>query len=491
MKRLSPELKVGIFAIVVILVLSYMTFKVGTLPLTWKKGYRLYVVFDDISGLDEKSRIKIAGVDAGVVERIRLENGKARLTLFIEPDVKIYRNAKASLKMTGLLGDKYLTLTTGTPDEPLLRDGDTIINVEPAADIDSLASELTSAATYIGDLAKTLREIFGEPEKRAMRDAIHNLNTITQDLKELLKENREPLHRVLVSLERFSEVLDEKGPEFIENLNVMAKNLRDKAPGLIEELREAARELKEVIEENRYALKESIENVRKASASAGNIVQRIEKGEGTLGKLLKDEKLYESLSEVAEKVDKTLDVVDRLRTFMDFHTEYNTSEGEWKGYFDLTLQPKKDKYYILGVVTDPRGSVETIETTKDGVTTKEEKVKSRIEFTAQFAKRFEDLTLRIGMMESTFGVGADYFFHDDKGRVKVDVWDFSAHETKAKRAHAKIGVDYRIFKYIFISGGIDNLLNENRRGIYIGGGLKFEDEDFKYLFGRSPDISLP
>jgi len=490
MKRLSPELKVGIFAIVVILVLSYMTFKVGTLPFTWKKGYRLYVLFDDISGLDEKSRIKIAGVDAGIVEKIRLVDGKAKLTLFIEPDVRIYRNAKASLKMTGLLGDKYLALTTGTPDEPLLRDGDTIINVEPAADIDSLTNELTSAATYMGDLAKTLKEIFGEPERRAMRDAIHNLNTISQDLKDLLKENKEPLHRVLVSLERFSKVLDEEGPEFMENLNVVAKNLRDKAPGLMEDLGEVAKELKEVIEENRVTLKESIENIRRLSRSAGNIAQKIEKGEGTLGRLLKDERLYESLSKVAKKVDKTLDAVDKLRTFMDFHSEYNTGEGEWKGYFDLTLQPKKDKYYILGAVADPKGSVETIETTKDGVTTKEEKISSKIEFTAQFAKRFENLALRIGMMESTFGVGADYFFHDDKGRIKMDVWDFSAHEAKAKRAHARIGVDYRIFKYIFISGGIDNLLNENRRGIYIGGGLKFEDEDFKYLFGRSPGISL-
>ena len=80
MKNLSPELKVGVFAIIVVLILSYMTFKVGGMPFTWNKGYRLYATFNDIKGLDDKSRIKISGVDSGTVEKIRLKDGKAELT---------------------------------------------------------------------------------------------------------------------------------------------------------------------------------------------------------------------------------------------------------------------------------------------------------------------------------------------------------------------------------------------------------------------------
>ena len=54
MNQTSTELKVGIFAIIVIIFLSYITFKVGGLPLLWEKGYRLYVTLDDITGLDEQ-----------------------------------------------------------------------------------------------------------------------------------------------------------------------------------------------------------------------------------------------------------------------------------------------------------------------------------------------------------------------------------------------------------------------------------------------------
>jgi phospholipid/cholesterol/gamma-HCH transport system substrate-binding protein len=90
---MKTELKVGIFAILVILILSYMTFKVSDLGVAWKKGYVLYVKFDNISGLDEKSRVKVAGVDAGVVSEVDLEAGKAKLSLLIEPDVTIYEDA--------------------------------------------------------------------------------------------------------------------------------------------------------------------------------------------------------------------------------------------------------------------------------------------------------------------------------------------------------------------------------------------------------------
>ena len=129
MKNLSTELKVGFFAIAVIFILSYMTFKVGNLPLLWEEGYRLSASLDDVNGLDAKSRIKIAGVDAGIVDTITLENGKAHIILLLDPQIKIYRNAKVSLRMAGLLGDKHLSLTTGTPDEELLKDGDRIDGV--------------------------------------------------------------------------------------------------------------------------------------------------------------------------------------------------------------------------------------------------------------------------------------------------------------------------------------------------------------------------
>jgi len=477
MKTISTELKVGILAIGVILILSYMTFKVGGLGFIWKKGYRLYVMFDNVSGLEEKSKIKVAGVNSGTVEKVQLKEGQARLTLLVNPDVQIHKDAKASVRTTGLLGDKYLSIWAGSPDKPLLKDGDTITETEPPTDIDALANKLTSAADYISDLAETLTGIFGASEREAIRESIHHLRTITKNL------------------EDFSGTLSAKGPGLIDDASKVAKNLEsfskrldEKGPELIDDVSMTAKDIREVIRENKASFKDTMDNIKSFSASADRIAERLDRGEGTLGKLLKEEKFYNSLEKAVEGASKGIEAVDRLRTFINFRTEYLTRESDWKGYFDITLQPRKDKYYILGVVTDPLGSSEITETTTGGVTTREEKIKKKIEFTAQFAKRIEDIALRIGMLESTFGVGADYFLNDDRAKISLDVWDFNAAEAKAKRAHAKVGMDYKVFKYFFITSGIDNLLNDNLRGIYIGGGLRFEDEDFKYIFGGAPKI---
>jgi len=465
---MKTELKVGIFAIIVIVLLSYMTFKISGLGVAWKKGYKLHVVFDNISGLDEKSRVKIAGVNAGVVGKVWLEEGKAKLTLLINPDVVIYEDAKASLRVSGLLGDKYLSVWAGTPSKQPLKEGGWIKNTESAADIDALANQLSSAASHISSLAEAFEEILGKSEKEAIRETLQNLKTLTKNFNEILAENREPLHNTLVRLEDFSRTLNDKGP------------------GLIDDLSKAARGLREVIEDNRYAFNESVENIRGFSQSAENITQKIEKGEGTLGKLVHDDKLYDSFSKVSEGAGKSFDVVERLRTYMDFRTEYFTKDSEWKGYFDLTIQPRDDIYYILGVVSDPIGSSEFTRTIIDGVEERKEEIKREIEYSAQFAKRFEDFILRVGMLESTFGFGVDYLFHDDKGKISFNMWDFGDDEADADNAHIKVGLDYKIFKYLFISSGIDNLLNSNRRGIYVGGGLKFEDRDFKYILGLIP-----
>lgn len=491
MKDISVEFKVGIFAIIVIMVLTFMTFKVGSLPMIWDKGYKLNVLLDNTSGLDEKSRIRIAGVEAGIVDRIDLEDGKARITLIMDPDIKIYKDAEVSLRMSGMLGDRHLALNTGSSDQPLLGNGDSIMNVRPATDIDILADKLTSAAVNIGDLTNNINAIFGEEERNAIKEALHNLRDVTGSLKDISDKNKDPLNNIIARLDTFSEFLDEKGPGVMDDISELANTINDRAPLLIDDLAIAAKELKEMMQENRATFRSGVENFRDVSESVGVIAKRLEKGEGTLGKLLQEDELYDSLNKVSAEAGKSLEVVGKLRTFMDFHTEYNIEDTEWKGFFELTLQPRDDKYYILGITTDPLGSVERIETTTGGgPPVIVDKVEDEIEFTAQFARRFNDLALRIGLMESTFGVGADYFFNDDAGRIKFDIWDIGADEVQADRAHARLGVDYHVFKFLFVSGGVDNFMNSRRRGLYLGGGLRFEDEDFKYFISKLPSVSL-
>ncbi len=480
MKELSTELKVGAFALIVLAVLTFMTFKVGGLDWAKKKGYAVHIVFSSTAGLDEKTRVKIAGVDAGVVEYIGLKEGKAVVTLRIEPGVRIYRNAQASIRSSGLLGDKYLDIRIGSPEAGQLKDGDSITDVIEVADMDDLARNLINVSQSFTRLTESLNDVLGNDQAKKslgetianlreisatlnqtitlndqkLRTVLDNISTLTASLNSLVDRNRDPLSASITNMKDFSTSLKNTGPELIENLN------------------KASQQLKAILEENRPGVRSTVESVDK-------IAQQVEKGEGTLGKLVKDEQLYDSMTSAADRLNKTLSAVERFRAYMTFQAEYLTRQQDGKAYFDVTLQPNSDTYYILGVAGGATRTSTVTERTKHGKTTTEEELTDKLRFNAQFGKRFDNAAVRLGLFENTFGVGGDYFFNDNKGKISVDVWDFQKYEENAKTVHVKAGANYFLFKNLFVSAGGDNLLSNRYRGGYVGMGVRFGAEDFR------------
>jgi len=482
MRELSTELKVGTFALIVLAVLTFMTFKVGGLDWAKKKGYVVHIVFSSTAGLDEKTRVKIAGVDAGVVEDIGLIDGKARVRLRIDPSVRIYKNARASIRSAGLLGDKYLDIRIGTPEAGQLKDNDTITDVMEVADMDDLARNLINVSQSVTRLTESLNDVFGDDQvKRSLSETIVNLRAISSTLNQTITLNDQKLRTVLDNISTLTVSLnglvDKNGEALtasITNMKDFSASLKSTGPELIENLNKAARDLKAMVEENRPGLRSAVDSLDKIS-------QQVDKGEGTLGKLVKDDRLYNSLSKSADGLSKTLSAVDRFRAYITFQAEYLTREKDGKASFDVTLQPGSDKYYILGVVGgSPRTSiVRDVTKTSPAVTVREEELSSKIRFNAQFTKRFDNVAARLGLFESTFGLGGDYFFNKDKGKITVDVWDFQKNEENAKTVHLKAGVSYFLFKNLFVSAGGDNLMSNRYRGGYVGMGLRFEGHDFK------------
>ncbi len=497
MRRVSTELKVGVFALVVLLILSYMTFKVSGKEWLRREGYTVYVYFSNISGLDEKTKVKVAGVDAGVIDKIILEGNRVKLRLRIFPEIRLYSDAVASIKTSGLLGDKYLDIKPGT-GETKIDEGGMIRNVHEPMDIDDMIYRLASVSDSFQRLTSNINDVLGTEEtKQALRETANNLATLTENLNtavtvndKRLKETLDGINRLTASINRLIE--DNRG-----EINDTVSNLREvtaEAPAVVRRLEAASAELKALLEENRPKIARLVDKTDRTMASVQKVAEKIEKGEGTIGKLVTDERLYESVNKAAKGIENTIARIERFRTIISFDGEYLMRTGDGKGYFNLTLMPRPDKYYILGVVDDPLGSVSTTKTfsSVNGVTTYEEEevVERKIEFTAQFARRFKDSALRIGLMENTIGLGFDQFLMNDRMKVSADIWDFDNEEEGADNPHLKLGLDYYVFKNLFVSAGADNLLNSRWRGVYLGGGIRFEDEDLKYLFGSLPSVSV-
>ncbi len=470
MKPLSTERKVGIFAIIVLILLSYMTFKVGNIELFKKRGYKVYVYFSNLAGVDKKSKVKISGVDAGIVDDIALEEGRVKVKVLVNEGIKLYSDATAIIQFTGLLGDKFLELRPGSK-LPLLRDGDTLANAVEPMDMNSLIENFSRVSVGIAELSSNLNEVLEPQEsKRALRETIQNLQEVSRSLNTAVAHNDKRLKAVLDNIDELTRSLQslvamnkESFTSTMANLRDFSTSLKSEGPTLVSNLNRTTQELKEVISENRAPLRSTLERM-------DAIGQKLESGQGTLGRLINDEGLSTSLESALEGMNKTMSAVERFRAFLTVQGEYLSRPKDAKGYVYVTLQPKPEHSFILGVVSDPVGRI----TSSDG----NEKKERKTEFTTQYAYRFvnssafKNTALRAGVTENRVGVGADQFFLNDRAKLSVDAWDFGRDDPGSKNPRVKIGADYFLFKSIFVTGGVDDLMSGRRRGAYVGGGVK-------------------
>jgi phospholipid/cholesterol/gamma-HCH transport system substrate-binding protein len=146
------------------------------------------------------------------------------------------------------------------------------------------------------------------------------------------------------------------------------------------------------------------------------------------------------------------------------------------------------------VVDDPRGkfSSSTSTVTVNGVPTtySEEKYDNKLKVSALIARKFSGLTVKGGVIESTGGLGLDYELLKNRLTVGADAWDFTRKglSSKSLPPHLKLYGNYDIVKNLFVTGGVDDVLaNErNLRTLFIGFGIKFADEDIKTVLGAVP-----
>ncbi len=140
MERAKLEFIVGIFVLVGILCLGYLSIKLGKLELIGGNVYEVVAQFNTASGLKPGSTIEIAGVEVGRVRGIVLKEDRAAVTLAVNNNVKLYTDTIASIKTRGIIGEKFLALSPGGGGDPL-KPGDTIRDTESGLDLEELVSQ--------------------------------------------------------------------------------------------------------------------------------------------------------------------------------------------------------------------------------------------------------------------------------------------------------------------------------------------------------------
>lgn len=152
------ETTVGIFVLIGLLCVGYMTVKLGEVSLFGDNSYSLYARFISVSGLRVGSSVEMLGLEVGRVERLTIDQEKqmALVEMKIKKGVKVYDDAIASIKTSGLIGDKYIQIDPGGSDA-LLKSGGIIKETASPLDIEELISKYA-----FGDVSKDKK---GEKKK--------------------------------------------------------------------------------------------------------------------------------------------------------------------------------------------------------------------------------------------------------------------------------------------------------------------------------------
>lgn len=491
---------VGLFVLVTLGILAWGTLKLGGYGFKRAEGYPLFAVVDSAYGVEPQSPVLIAGIKVGEVTAIDLYEKRARITMKFLKGIQVHKNARVLIKTSGLLGEKYLDIDPGDESQPLLMPGQEITDASSPPDFEQLMAKMSEIAIDIKEITASLRYAMGTPETReSLRNTLLNLEKITRQIDATLAENRAGVRDIVASVQRLTEKLETQGPDVLANFNEVANDAR----GFMAAASQAVDDVRPRIDKSFDDFEGVVAKLDEAARDIKDITAKVNRGEGTVGKLLNDPQTAQKLDSTLEGVNKLLKQVNDLKTIVRYRGEYRFNEtnrnrlepspsdsrGGVKNYVGLMLQPKPDKYYLFEIVQDPAGKIsrkKTIIRDARGNIVNEyltQKIEDRIEFSAQIAKSIYGVTLRGGLIENTGGFGLDYAIIDPGLSVSVQAFDF----TKPSNPNLKAELDWAFYRHFYLTGGAEDILNSEMDPLFFGGGgIKFDDDDLKILLSTLP-----
>ncbi len=440
----TPEFKVGVLVIAVASLIGVMSMRVAEGPGLLGGSQPYNFVVDDAGGLVKQGAVRMAGIKVGMIDDIVLEEDRAKVLIKLDPDVQVDENTRVILKSDGILGDRHVEIIPSRERGRPLPEGSRIQTGEMGGGLDSVVADVSKVAQSLNDLMRVLNKAINEGDESTRIGRIaKNIEDLTADLADVTADNKEKLNDIL------------------DRIQTIARN----------------------IDENIDA--ETLAGVRRSIQNIEDVTEKINKGEGTLGRLINDEETVEELNTAIVNVNRFLGGINQMETSIDFHTEYLSAVDLSKTFVGVTIRPGLDRFYEIAVIDDPRGRQETtlIESTTGGSPNpSHEQVvtfKNKMRFTILFGKNFYNFALKGGLIESSGGLGADYYLLDRTLRFSAEIFDL-------QDAYVRSFVRYDLFKGLYLIAGGDNILGarDQDASAFFGAGLFITNDDLKAFAGR-------
>jgi len=488
---MSQAVKVGIFMTVTLALLAWLVLRVEDWNPFAEKGLRIDAVFDSVQGLDDKAAVRVAGVRVGRVDGIHLDGRRARVTLLLDPSVAPTEGARATVANLGLLGDKFVQLDPGPAGAAPLAEGATIPGESPIS-IDQALAKIEK----IGDSVDSfLSGTGGGGGGGGLGDLISSIQATADELRAVIAENRNAFGGTVSNFERFSATLADDLPR----LTAQIERVLDQVGGVVAENRDDLHGTMSNLREVTDRVQVSVDNLNKITTGLAN-------GEGTLGKLLTSDEAHDELIAALGSVEEgvsalgdTLGRVQKLKLDIGMESAYLSELDDARSAVRVDVLPRGEespRRYRVELVSDPRGRVtektETITitgpdglpetTTTDRILREQNKWRYSVLLGLPFAEKRGQLWA--GMIENSGGVRLDYSPVPDKLRLSFEAFEFS--RALDLDPHLRLSAEWSPWRSLYIRGGYDDPLVSDYRSPFIGAGLRWSDDDLKYLFGSVP-----
>lgn len=497
----------------------------------------------------------------------------AKVMMRVNGDVQVPVDTWVRKESLGLLGSKALFLELGR-STTMLKEGGRLVNVRSMTGTDALLAAAEGIVTDvrsitgkidndIGGITSDIRGItsqlnrfisgdgdtppLDEIYRVAMTDLRRLANTIDSVLKDaqvLIRDNDAEFKKLVANVTRISgDIADltASGTNAPPTPLIAADGTPvigdDGKPVMVVregDIRSTMRSVKEIaadlsdvtsklnamlgsegeeIGDGVVQIKETVAELNRTLTSLSEVAGRVERGEGTVGRLLTDENMAQKVEDAVNGAADFVTGLTSLETHVDVGSWYNVNRERTTTTLSLKLQPKPDKFYLVEIVDDGGNIERLITTDSEGNETRSSirEEDNQIRITAMFAKKFFDfLVLRAGLIETTGGVGANIFLFDDMVEVRSDL--FGTRGPRDSLVTDDIGQLYlprwrtlvkaQPIPHLYISAGFDDVLNayrweqgnfrlyNQREGYgfdyFVGAGLTFKDDDLRSILPFIP-----
>jgi phospholipid/cholesterol/gamma-HCH transport system substrate-binding protein len=526
-KGLSAGVRVGILFIL-LAVGAYLVWKnLGDSDASG--GQQFFVRMRDASGLPTGSKVVVAGLKKGTVTKLEVDGRYAKIHFNLSRDIPVWSSAVVYKKASSLLGENYLEIDPGeqTRQAP---DGTAITFTRLGPPCDGYNSDNESRRNACREIPNKVEAVTPDQLIQRIEASTQNVDKVLESVRDLSEDVRRIVNGPMASVANRIDGLVQKEAGTVEKIieradrtlasvEALTKDVRNITQGadpkiekILSDLEAASAEAKVLVQTAKDELQQTGDTVRAkldkldgVLDSSNSIAKKIDEDKGTLGRLVNDPAIADNVEAITDDAKGFLGTLFGLKAYVGLRSEFNFGSRLARHYVSVELHTRPDKFYLIELEKGPRGDYPDVTLTFDPTIDANNWIKKTVihdslRFTFQFAKRFDWLTLRYGIKESTGGVGADVdlLWFNRNLRLSADVFD----ATFDHLPRVKLTAAVEMFRHLYILGGVDELINppdelqivagnsdvpiqfetfKFGRDYFLGGMLRFNDEDLAAL----------